>query len=102
MDRTIYVSVLAFLSALGVPAPLAAQVAQDDKPKHHHYQIVEIGTFGGRESFFFTGEYDLNNTELLNQRGSMSGDADTSALDPFAPDFSWADGFVAHTFLSQN
>jgi len=105
------VSTMPLFALLLIPVGLLAQENQHRvaitpqpvaQPKHHHYQIVEIGTFGGSESFFFTGEYDLNDTELLNQRGSLVGDADTSALDPFAPDFAWADGFVAHTFLSQN
>jgi probable HAF family extracellular repeat protein len=101
-SRTTYLNALTLLTVLGVAVPLAAQRAQESKPKHHHYQIVEIGTFGGPESFFFTGEYDLNNTELLNRWGNMAGDADTSAPDPFAPSYGWGDGFVAHTFLSQN
>jgi len=90
------ITALTLLAALAIPVPLAAQAV------HHHYQIVEIETFGGPQSFLFNGEYDLDPTELLNQSGTVTGDADTAALDPFAPDYGWADGYVAHTFQYQN
>jgi probable HAF family extracellular repeat protein len=95
-DLTIYMTALTLLAALAVPVQLAAQAV------HHHYQIVEIGTFGGPQSFLFSGEYDLNPTELLNRSGSVAGDADTAAIDPFAPNYGWGDGYVAHTFQYQN
>ena len=95
-DLTTYIATLTVLAAFGVPVQLTAQAV------HHHYQIVEIGTFGGPQSFLFSGEYDLNPTELLNQKGTVAGDADTAAIDPFAPNYGWGDGYVAHTFQYQN
>ena len=97
MKKNLALSIMALISiaALALPIQLAAQAV------HHHYQIVEIGTFGGPQSFLFSGDYDLNPTELLNQKGSVTGDADTAALDPFAP-VNWGDGYVAHTFQYRN
>jgi hypothetical protein len=39
-------------AALAVPVRLAAQdgTAQANKPKHHHYQLIDLGTFGGPTS----------------------------------------------------
>ena len=38
------------IAALTVPAWLAAQDTSD-KPKHHHYKLIDMGTFGGPESY---------------------------------------------------
>ncbi len=97
-NRTTYFSALALLAALGVAVPLAAQGHQN--PKHHHYQIVEMGTFGGPESFLIQG--DLSSYNFLNPHGSLSGDADTAALEPFPAYPYTGDGYVAHAFLWQD
>ena len=41
---------ITLFAALAIPVRLAAQDKRD-KPKHHHYQLIDMGTFGGPASF---------------------------------------------------
>jgi probable HAF family extracellular repeat protein len=66
-------------------------------PKHHHYKLIDIGTFGGPYSIFNNPSY-----RVLNKRGTAVGLADTSIPDPYFPNcfydclidhgFAWANG----------
>jgi hypothetical protein len=70
------------------PVPAAAQ-------EHHHYKLIDIGTFGGpnnQGSLSGTGNY------LINNRGMVTGSADTLVPDPFPPPFCFADCLVTHVF----
>lgn len=97
------------LSALLVSAvPLAAQNKQD--PKHHHYQLVDLGTFGGPSSYFnFLGLTDANgfgtvfynNALISNPHGTFVGFADTPTPDPYAPFCYVTDCYVSHAFQWQ-
>jgi|SRR5580658_449850 probable HAF family extracellular repeat protein len=69
--------------------PLSAQ----EFPKHHHYKLIDVGTFGGPGSGI-----ENPSSPVLNQRGLMVGGADTSAPDPFAPDC-YLDCWVDLAFL---
>jgi probable HAF family extracellular repeat protein len=99
-NLTLYMVALTLNAALAVPVQLAAQDQQNPNAKHHHYQIVEIGTFGGPQSFLLQG--GLSSYSFLNQHGSLSGDADTAAPEPFPAYAFTGDGYVAHTFQWQN
>jgi probable HAF family extracellular repeat protein len=93
----ICVTAIALLTALAVPLRLAAQDKQDHNHKHHHYQLIDIGTFGGPASYISNG-FD----GILNNHGSAVGAADTSTPDPF-PSFCFNfDCFVSHAFQSQD
>jgi probable HAF family extracellular repeat protein len=74
---------LTLLAALAIPAQLAAQ--ETAKPHHphqyHHYQIVDVGTFGGPQSWQFSPGGARSG--LLNNQGTLAGSADTSAVDPY-------------------
>jgi hypothetical protein len=42
---------MTLLAVLATPLRLAAQDNRSHYQKHHHYQLIDIGTFGGPESF---------------------------------------------------
>ena len=84
------------LLALAYTAPVLAQeqrqiadnVGDQGMPakQHLHYRLIDLGTFGGPSSYLattnmVTGPGAIN--RVLNNRGTVVGWADTSALDPF-------------------
>jgi hypothetical protein len=48
----------------------------DHARSHHHYQLIDLGTFGGPNSSL------PGSIESLNPSGAVTGGADTSFLDP--------------------
>jgi hypothetical protein len=86
--------VLILLCALAVPMGLAAQDAH--KTMHHHYKLIDVGTFGGPTS----GTQD--ELQVLNNRGMVAGSADTSVPNhPNACVFCGG-AFIGHAFLWSN
>ncbi len=87
------VAEITLVAALAIPVCIAAQdsSSQDHKPKHHKYQLTDVGTFGGPNFFFNFSGY--SNT-LLNSKGTVTGGADTSIVDPIC--FDSPDCFVLH------
>jgi len=94
---------LTLLAALAIPVQLAAQDAAKLPHPHqyHHYQINDVGTFGGPSSWLFSS--GVVRYGLLNNQGTLAGAADTSAVDPYcwwSPDcyaahaFQWQDGVM--------
>ena len=92
------------LIALSLCAALAlpfVSYAQEQKAEHHHYKLIDLGTFGGPGSTPTDGSQ-----QILNNRGAVVGGADTPSLNPYpncfnpfnAPDcnvqhaFIWRDG----------
>jgi len=70
---------------------------QDHSPKHHHYQLVQIPTFGGPGTSFYD---NANNIAVLNARGDVSGgSADTTIPDPYAPAYQFSNGNITHAFV---
>jgi probable HAF family extracellular repeat protein len=68
--------------------------------KHHYvrYRLVDLGTFGGPQSYISDGA-DITAVRLLNHQGNVTGWADTSVSDPFT-DFCWdGDCLVGHGFI---
>ena len=94
---TCIVSIIA-LAALAVPAQLSAQKNQNHK--HHHYQFIDLGTFGGPTSVNFAIYPALNN------QGTVIGMADTTTPDPFYPNdillTPQPDPYIFAAFQSQN
>ena len=83
---------------LGLPVELAAQETQDHhQHRHHHYQLIEIGTFGGPQSYVFDG-YGFFAPKVINDHGRLAGAADTSEPDPCPNACFNLDCFVAHAF----
>jgi len=99
--------VITLLALLAIPIHLAAQNNQESKPQHHHYKVIDMGTFGGPSSYFNSlsvtevfgfGTVFYNMAQVRNAQGTFVGFADTSAVDPF-PAFCYVpDCFSAHAF----
>jgi len=81
------------ISALALPIQTHGQ---ENGKKHHHYKLVEIGTFGGPSSSSFFGD-----AQSLTNREKVVGQADTSVPDPAFPNsnpYLGADPFIQHGF----
>lgn len=87
-DSIITMTVLVVLAIS--PAGLAAQEKQNHK--HHEYQFVDLGTFGGPGSYF------IFTSSTINNNGVVTGTADTTTPDPYAPFCFSPECLVTHTF----
>ncbi len=71
---------------------------QEQKGKHHHYKLIDLGTFGGLGST--TTEFE----QVLNNHAMVVGGADTPDFNPypncFNP-FNLPDCYVQHAFVWQ-
>jgi probable HAF family extracellular repeat protein len=76
--------VMSLLYALAMPVGMAAQdnPSQDHKSKHHQYKLVDIGTFGGPNSFVPTSFLNEAGVRVISDQGTVAGVGDTSAADP--------------------
>lgn len=88
--------------------------SQDAAKQHHHYKVVDVGTFGGPQSYFnnlhltdrfgfLTAFYEF--ARVSNGPASLVGFADTATPDPYAanPLFCYVpDCFVAHAYRFKN
>jgi probable HAF family extracellular repeat protein len=98
-------------AALAIPLRLTAQDSQDhsNENKHHHYKVIDIGTFGGPSSgvptvFFETGGTLTAGARAISNQGTVTGTADTSTPDPlcflddcfYANAFQWQNGVLTN------
>ncbi len=67
-------------------------LGQSPGQQHRHYKLIDLGTFGGPKS-----SLSLPSSLVLNMRGVLAGQADTSMPDPFAPNC-FGDCFVSRGF----
>ena len=88
---------MTFFATLALPLPLVAQDGQDLKHGHHHYKLIDIGTFGGPKS-----QFNVPSSRGLNNRGIATGVADTSVPDPNCPNNCFFDNFIDHAFVSKD
>jgi probable HAF family extracellular repeat protein len=92
-EKLMYITAMTLLVALAIPVSLAAQ---EHHKKHHKYNLVDIGTFGGPNmNFNFFSPTD----HLLGSNGMVTGGADTTTVDPLC--FDSPDCFVEHAFKWQ-
>jgi hypothetical protein len=56
---------------------LAIPVSGTATQKHHHYKVIDMGTFGGPASNF-----SYNPSQDINHRGVVAGYAETATPDP--------------------
>jgi probable HAF family extracellular repeat protein len=76
---------------------LTQQNPAGDKHRHHHYKLIDLGTFGGPQSYVSIPPSSY--APVLNNRGDLSGWADTPNKDPY-PDFCFnEDCYTSHTFV---
>jgi probable HAF family extracellular repeat protein len=71
---------------------VARTPAQEQNTNHHHFKLIDLGTFGGPQSHFFSSPV----VESVNSRGTVVGGADTSAADPAC--FAFPDCNIVHAF----
>jgi probable HAF family extracellular repeat protein len=71
--------------------PVVQAAAQTPSPTHLRYKLIDLGTLGGPNSSEFAAP-------LINNRGEITGAADTAEADPNAPDCYEPDCFVTHTY----
>jgi probable HAF family extracellular repeat protein len=86
------IAAMTLLTLLAIPARLAAQRNQGHKQEHHHYKLIDVGTFGGPNTNVNPG------TVVINKQGAVVGSADTTIPDPYAPNCFNSDCFVSHAF----
>lgn len=71
--------VTTFFAALAIPVSAAADDEGDHHRKHHHYKLVDIGTFGGPESYINPAP-NFGSHNQMNRRGTTVGGAGTPIL----------------------
>ena len=83
--------------------PAAAQTSAHQsgvnrvKHMHHHYKLIDLGTFGGPQSYvnFPAASY----APVMTDGGNVSGWADTSTSDPYPAYCFNFDCFTSHAFI---
>jgi len=92
------IAAITLFAALAIPLRLAAEDKRNHH-QHHHYQFIDLGTFGGPQS-----RNDGIEPALTNE-GIVIGMADTNTPDPFYPNFNplilpggASDPYIFHAF----
>lgn len=83
MTRLISAASVALLFLLSVSVPLSAQELSAATPKHHHYRLIDLGTFGGPSSWLATTNEVTSPgaiNQVLNNQGTVVGWGDTPTL----------------------
>src|SRR5258708_5871312 len=87
-------------------SPITDAAAQGSAPqnhphKHHHYRLVDVGTFGGPASDLNTGNDGGFSVNIVSNQGALAGWADTATPDPY-PSYCFYDCYVTHAFRWQD
>ena len=92
MKKNAFASVtpIALLPVLAISSQLAGH--------QPHYTLIDMGTFGGPQSYLNDGNSGNNAVSVLNNRGTLVGGADTAVPDFDAPFCFNEDCFVSHAF----
>src|ERR1039458_5917362 len=96
---SLWIAVIALCCTLAVPVALPAQnIAKQHHPhQYHHYQINDVGTFGGPNSSYVLPP----SGKLINNSGVAVGSADTPTPEPLGFCFNF-DCYLAYGFKWQN
>jgi probable HAF family extracellular repeat protein len=94
-----YIAVVGLLAVLTIPTVSSAQHKQDHPHQYHHYQLIDLGTFGGPNSGVNFEPFQ----NVINSKGTVVGGADTSIPTPepgcYNP-FGNPDCFISHAFTA--
>ena len=93
------VTSMTLFAVLAIPVRLAAQEIKPEKPNHHRYKLVNLGTFGGP-----VGYLNWPGAQVLTNRRTVVGAADTSTPNRNYPNSCLVcppDPFVFHAFRWQ-
>jgi len=93
-------AVTLLVAAMSVALAAQSGVKKEHHHKYHHYQLNDVGTFGGPQSWQFNPGVARNG--LLNNQGTLTGSADTLAVDPYCIWAFYPDCHAAHAFQWQN
>jgi len=96
--KLICISAVTLFAVLVLPASLAAQNKADGSDGRPHYKLIDMGTFGGPNSYFFSAPV----VGSANNRGTVAGGADTGLSDPYAPNCFVGDCHIVHAFKWKN
>jgi probable HAF family extracellular repeat protein len=95
------IAAMTLFAPLAIPVQLAAQDNEGHHRTHHHYKLIDMGTFGGPNSSVREPDQGF---QAINNQGIVVGGADTANPDPnflnndgFFP----VDGFIIHAFQWQ-
>jgi len=102
-NPTVAIIAIAFFAVLAIPLQSAAQEHSGAHKRHPRYKLVDLGTFGGPESFLYGWDHS-HFAHVFNNEGTLTGWAETPERDPSSdPNFCWdLDCFVAHAYRWQN
>jgi probable HAF family extracellular repeat protein len=89
---------LALFAALAIPVQLAAQSHKPNQPTR--YQLIDLGTLGGNNSFF--EPYGYCCVAVLSAQGAASVSSETSMPDPFPSYCFAADCMTVHEVVWKN
>ena len=89
---------IAMLAALTVSLRVAAQDIHVQPHQYHHYQLNDVGTFGGPNSSYLQG---FPEGRMLNKSGTAVGSADTPTPDPYCIQFNF-DCYLGYGFKWQH
>lgn len=82
--RTRIIALVLFV-ALAIPVQLAAQ--GNTANKHHHYKLIDIGTFPGLSIYnrrvTSNGSAVTEFEQILNNQGTLVAGADTPSVNPY-------------------
>jgi probable HAF family extracellular repeat protein len=99
-----WIITLAVLAAMALPVRPAAQEQREQKNGHHHYQLIDIGSLGGPNTYL-SGP----GIQTLNNRGTVAAYANTAAANPnancaipFNANGGGGDCFVEHAVVWRN
>ena len=83
---------LTLFATLTMPIQLIAHGGQDRKHEHHHYKLIDLGTFGGPNAYYESDPPEV----IISTRGVVAASADTLVPDPNCINSSC---YVNHAFL---